>query len=50
VEGFEAEHGIVSIDIREGVAVKIHGIPKDVTQAEADQITAIIMAHAKKDK
>lgn len=40
------EEPILEISIRSGEFVRIHGIPWDLTQQEAEKIVAVIKAHA----
>ena len=37
---------ILSILIREGMVVRIYGIPWDLTQVEAQKISRVILAHS----
>lgn len=41
---YEAEHGVMPIQIRPDVIVRIHGIPWDLTAEEAQRIANVILA------
>jgi hypothetical protein len=41
---WEAEHGIVPVQIRPDLTVRIQGLPHDLTQAEADKIARVVLA------
>lgn len=43
---YESYTGIVPIPIRADTTVRIHGIPHDLTKAEADRIARVIIALA----
>lgn len=45
-DNFEASMGILPIHIRPDLAVRVYGIPFDLTKAEADKIAAVVMAFA----
>ena len=45
IDAFEAHMGIIPIQIRRDVVVKIHGIPYDLTREEAERLILIIKAH-----
>lgn len=40
------ESEILSIPLREGLFIRIHGIPWDLTVEEAERISHVILAHA----
>ena len=44
------EADILSIQIRPGVIVRVHGIPHDLSWAEADKLASIVVAYASGEK
>lgn len=44
-----ADDAIIPVEIRPGLIVRIHGIPLDMTQAEADKIARVVLALANED-
>ena len=49
VEEYEAAQGIVPIEIRPGIFVRIHPIPHDLTCQEAEKIAFVVMAMVAQD-
>ena len=43
---YEARVGIIPIPLRPDVTIRIHGIPMDMTKAEAEKIAAVVLAYA----
>lgn len=46
VSDFEAQNGVIPIEIRPGLVVRIQGIPFDLTPDEARKIVAVVTALA----
>ena len=44
-EQFEARQGITTIQVREDVAIRIAGLPFDLTRKEAEKIVRVILAY-----
>lgn len=49
-QAYEAETGVMTIMIRADMAVRVHGIPWDLTEVEAERICRVIRAMAMQDR
>lgn len=42
---YEADSGIIPVPIRRDCTVRIHGLPADLTTAEAEKVAAVVKAY-----